>query len=262
MWVIFACANGLRTIATCSIPVSWMLSVHRVRPVISRWSSLRRRRVADLSLRLRPVLGDGHDGAPLEGVGDDLLAGGGLHRPDDVVVAGAPAQVALEPAADLVLGRLRVVVEQVDRLHDHARRAVAALEGVTLVEGGLHRVQLAVLGEPLDGGDLLAVRLDREHVAGLHAAAAQVHGAGAAVAGVAADHGPGLAEPFAQVVDEKRARFDVVGVLRSVDGDTDPGHRHISWLDITAGQRCSEPIVAALTKGDKGHGGQNRRPIR
>ena len=40
---ILACAYGLRTMARCSIPGSVMLSVHRVRPVISRWSSLRRR---------------------------------------------------------------------------------------------------------------------------------------------------------------------------------------------------------------------------
>ena len=40
---ILACANGLRTMAMCSIPGRVMLSVQRVRPVIRRWSSLRRR---------------------------------------------------------------------------------------------------------------------------------------------------------------------------------------------------------------------------
>ena len=43
MDVMVACAKGLRTIARCSIPGSVMLSVQRVRPVMSRWSSLRRR---------------------------------------------------------------------------------------------------------------------------------------------------------------------------------------------------------------------------
>ncbi len=43
MAVILAWANGLRTMARCSMPGSWMLSVQRVRPVISRWSSLRLR---------------------------------------------------------------------------------------------------------------------------------------------------------------------------------------------------------------------------
>src|SRR5690349_24449533 len=55
MLVIVACANGLRTIARCRIPGSEMLSVHRVRPVISRWSSLRR--------RSRPISGVGVAGA-------------------------------------------------------------------------------------------------------------------------------------------------------------------------------------------------------
>ncbi len=41
--VMVAWANGLRTIARCSMPGSVKLSVQRVRPVISRWSSLRRR---------------------------------------------------------------------------------------------------------------------------------------------------------------------------------------------------------------------------
>ena len=43
MAVIRAWANGLRTIARCSMPGSVMLSVQRVRPVISRRSSLRLR---------------------------------------------------------------------------------------------------------------------------------------------------------------------------------------------------------------------------
>ena len=41
--VMFAWANGLRTMAMCSMPFRVMLSVQFVRPVISRWSSLRRR---------------------------------------------------------------------------------------------------------------------------------------------------------------------------------------------------------------------------
>ncbi len=42
---IVAWANGLRTIARCSMPGSWMLSVHFVRPVMRRASSLRLRAV-------------------------------------------------------------------------------------------------------------------------------------------------------------------------------------------------------------------------
>ena len=56
---IRAWANGLRTIARCSIPGSWMLSVQRVRPVISRRSSLRLRAGADLGCGA--VVDGGHD---------------------------------------------------------------------------------------------------------------------------------------------------------------------------------------------------------
>src|SRR3954470_4310588 len=98
-------------------------------------------------------------------------AGGVLDRVDDVLVAGAAAQIAGDAFANLLLGGGGVVGEKADRRHDHARRAVAALEAVLLPEAFLHRMELAVGGEPFDGGDRAAVGLDREHRAGLDAAA-------------------------------------------------------------------------------------------
>src|SRR5215217_1585483 len=77
-----------------------------------------------------------------------------LDRLDDVVVAGAAADVAVERLADLLLARLRVVGEQLHRRHHHPRRAEAALQAVALAERRLHRVKLAALGEALDGRDL------------------------------------------------------------------------------------------------------------
>ncbi len=225
MLVIRAWANGLRTIARCSVLVNWMLSVHFVRPVISRASSLRRRALP-ISFRRAPA------GRSSVAVMTHLRPPRSA-RPHDVVVAGAPAQVALQAETDLLLGGVRVLVQQVDRLHDHAGSAVAALEGVALAEGLLHGVQLPVLGEALDRGDLVAVRLHREHVAGLHARAVEVDGAGSAVAGVAADDGAGLAEAFTQVVDEKHAGFDVVGVRDPVDLDADTGHGQLPWCGCT-----------------------------
>ena len=118
----------------------------------------------------------------------------GEHRLDDVVVAGAAAEVALEALAHLGLGRVRVLVEQRDRRHDHARRAEAALQAVVLLERLLHRVQLAVGGQALDGGDLGAVGLDGEHRARLHRLAVEQHGARAARRRVAADVGAGEPE--------------------------------------------------------------------
>src|SRR5262249_49129110 len=101
--------------------------------------------------------------------------------------------------------------DQVDRRHDHARRAEAALQPVILAEGFLHRMELAVLCKALDRGDLGTRRLDGEHRAGLHRAPVHVDDARAALAGVAADMRAGESELVAQEIDEQRA---VLGIDR------------------------------------------------
>src|SRR6476469_7325873 len=129
MLPISACANGLRTIARWS------------RPVIGRRSSLRRRSrpiswvcgVFSVVVISGTPARDGL-GRLRRGRARLHLLSGVLHRTDDVLVSGAAAQVALDALADLLLGGVRVVAEEVDRLHDHARRAVAALQGVVVVE--------------------------------------------------------------------------------------------------------------------------------
>src|SRR6185503_12790232 len=62
---------------------------------------------------------------------------------DDELVAGAAAEVAGDGTLDLVARRRGVALEQVQRGHQHARRAVAALQRVRLVEGLLEGVERA-----------------------------------------------------------------------------------------------------------------------
>src|SRR5690349_8219853 len=140
-----------------------------------------------------------------------------LDRLDDVVVARAAADVAVERFADLRLARLRVVLQQVDGRHHHAGGAEAALQAVALAERGLHRVQLAVGGEALDGRDLGALHLQREHRARLHRAAVHVHRARAALRGVAADVRAGEPELLADELHEQRARIHAAGHGLAVD---------------------------------------------
>src|SRR6202171_2819230 len=74
------------------------------------------------------------------------------HCGDDVVIAGAAADVAFQLLADGGLVELGpLAVNHVDGRHDHARRAEAALQAVVVAEGLLHGVQLRSLGETLDG---------------------------------------------------------------------------------------------------------------
>src|SRR5262245_16948949 len=88
------------------------------------------------------------------------LGGRVLDRLDDVDVARATAQVPGDRVADLVLARARVLLEVRVAGHEHAGRAVAALEAVLLHEPFLDRVELAVLLEPLDRHEGAPIGLD------------------------------------------------------------------------------------------------------
>src|ERR1700730_1915601 len=141
----------------------------------------------------------------------------GLHRLDDVHVAGAPAEVAFEAPADLVLGRVRILLEQVRGGHDEAWRAVAALQAVLVPESLLKRVELAVLGHALDRREALALGLEREHGAALDRLAVHQDRAGAALACVAPDVGASQADHVPQVVHEQKPRLDLMLVVMTVD---------------------------------------------
>ena len=67
-----------------------------------------------------------------------------------------------------------VVGQERGGLHDHARRAEAALESVLVPERLLERVERGAVRHALDGLDLVAVRLDRQDRAGLGALAVEV----------------------------------------------------------------------------------------
>src|SRR5712691_2994871 len=151
-----------------------------------------------------------------------------LDRLDDVVVAGTATEVALEPQPDLLLRRVGVALEQLLRRHDHAGRAEAALEPVLVPERLLQGMQRRSLGQALDRRDLRPIALDGEDRAGLHTVAVELDGARPAVAGVAADMGPGEPRQIADVLHQQQARLDLVLVLGAIDGDSNPApHSHL-----------------------------------
>ncbi len=130
------------------------------------------------------------NGTPVE------LGGGVLNGLDDVLVAGAAADVAADAEADLVLGRLRVLLQQPVRADDHPGRAEAALQAVHLAEAFLQgRCSVpSGVGHALDGGDRRRPSACTANTgAGLHRHAVDVDGAGAAMGGLAADMGAGEA---------------------------------------------------------------------
>ena len=95
--------------------------------------------------------------------------------------------------------------KQLQGLHGKAQQIndlppgkLAALEAIMLDEGGLHRMQLLALRETFDGRDLVAFHSRGEKETGIHPPAIDEHGAGAALAMVAAFLRAGEVEMLAQ----------------------------------------------------------------
>src|SRR2546425_10316967 len=73
----------------------------------------------------------------------------GLYSADDVLIAGAAAQVARDSCPNLVLARFGVRLQELVGGHEKTRRTEAALQTVLFPERRLDRVQRAVgCGQP------------------------------------------------------------------------------------------------------------------
>src|SRR5262245_3092140 len=202
MLVILAWAYGARTKWRKPIPCRFRSSKKTPCPWTRRLSSLRgmlwpaQPRLVSVgsTTRARSSVVSGISGRPFD-------------RLDDVHIARAATDVALDRLANFRLARARVGIEEVLRGHQHPGRAVAALEGVRVAECLLERVELSVLREPFDRVDRGAVGLDREHHAALDRIAVVEDGAGAAIPRVAADVRAGQLEVVADEMDEEPSRL-------------------------------------------------------
>ena len=76
---------------------------------------------------------------------------------DDIMISRAAADIALKFVPDgRLVERMSLAVHEVDGGHDHARRAIAALQAMMLAEGFLHRMQMAMAAEALNGRHMRA----------------------------------------------------------------------------------------------------------
>src|SRR5262249_44613733 len=119
-----------------------------------------------------------------------------------------------------------IAAEQRDGAEDHARRAVSALERVGSEEGLLHRVQLALGRQSLDGDDLLrAYRADLE-LAASRCDAIDQHSTCRALSFTASELGTTEIEMVAQDAEEWAIRIGIDPPRRAVHVDFgDSGHR-------------------------------------
>ncbi len=78
---------------------------------------------------------------------------------------------------------------------------------MVLSERLLHRMQLSALRQPFDGRYVGTVGLGSQHGTGFDRLAVDVHDAGAALTGVAADVGAGEPQPVTEQTDQQRTIF-------------------------------------------------------
>ena len=132
----------------------------------------------------------------------------GHDRCDDVLIAGAAADIALEAVAH---ARLRsgvgFALGERHRAHDHAGRAEAALQAVIFGERLLHRMQ-ALTARPrqaLDRRQLAPSSIGASKVQLFTDSPSNMHDTGAALAGVAADMRAGQVQVLAQQIGDQLA---------------------------------------------------------
>src|SRR5829696_10349951 len=202
----------------CSIPGSLMLSVQVACPVTRAGSSLRGTppptNFSGAWVTCAPPLGRRVLFHLVLVLLDEL---NGLH---DVLVTRATAQIPFQAFPYLLLRRVGILLEEADGGHDHAWRAVAALQAVRLVKSLLHRMPQSVLPDSPDRGDLMPVGLHRKDRATLDRLTVNVDRAGPATGSVASSmHAPDpkvLPEMMQQ--QQPRLHLSHVGV---------PVHRHL-----------------------------------
>ena len=150
-------------------------------------------------------------------------------RIDDVLVAGAAAQVPRERLADLELVfDFRALPHHIQRGHQHPRSAEAALQRVVIAERPLKGVQLAGLGEALHGRHLRAVGLNGEQQARPDRLAVEQYRARPANPVLATEMRAPERKPVAENVRQMLARLDFALHGLAVHRDRDLMRAHAS----------------------------------
>src|SRR6185369_3933596 len=109
-----------------------------------------------------------------------LLSRRHVHRGPDALVGPASADIG-HRIVDVLVGRVRVLLQQRSGSHDLSRLAIAALGYVERRPGVLHRMR-AGGRQALDGDDPVGcLHASNRDDAGAHDLAVEVHGAGAAL---------------------------------------------------------------------------------
>src|SRR3984885_11577372 len=134
-----------------------------------------------------------------------------VQRVLDRAIPCAAADVALQRRAEVCT--LRLIQRRAGQ--DHARGAEAALKSLRIQERLLHRMNGRLAGKAFDGGYRVTCGAERRNQAAMHRFVVEQHGAGAAIAGVAAfldAEMAELAQERAQALPGARLLFEILAI--------------------------------------------------
>src|SRR5262249_55666084 len=140
--------------------------------------------------------------------------------------ARAATEDGRDTLADLAVAGRRVRAQEIERRHQHAGRAEAALQPVMLAKRLLQRMELSVAHQALHRSELGAVGLDGEHDARARGLAVEQDRTRAADPVLATDMRAGEPQILADEVDQQLARLASPLVSDAVDLQSN-GH-HVS----------------------------------
>src|SRR6202166_5323311 len=133
---------------------------------------------------------------------------GGVNRFAHLFEGTAAANIG-DGVVDILVGRLRIILEKRRHRHDHSALAISTLGNVVGDPGLLHLVQGAVGGQTLDGGDFFANGFADQHAAGAHRDPVNVDGAGSALCNAAAVFGSGQSDVLPDRPKQRCIVFDI-----------------------------------------------------
>lgn len=138
-------------------------------------------------------------------------------RADDALVGATATDVAVHSSHNLVIGWIGGFLEERQRGHNHAGRAITALQGVCIEKSLLERMKPAVLLKAFDGGHRLLADGANRSMAGTSWDAIDENGASAALALAAPIFCAGEIEIIAQHAEKRALRICIDRARGSID---------------------------------------------
>src|SRR6185312_1666768 len=129
--------------------------------------------------------------------------------------------------------------------HQHAWRAIAALQGVPIAKSLLQVADFATVGQPFDGLHRRALHLYRQHKAGAHDLAVDPYGAGATDPVLTTDMCTGQLQLLAQEIPKIEPRQHMRIDALTIDLQRNRDRRSHGVAPASSG-RCKNAAIARM----------------